>query len=165
MPGHGRNCIEPQGMSNTRAAPPCCQTLNLSRESIHRFRRKQCRLNRESVLFNNFAQSHFYRAAFPGAIATVTFSGVICSIDFPLTCTKLNSRAASNAFTASFTFERAMKFPKNTSSSACSTATTQPRYLDTGAERASGTDNPTPSFTASGAQRYSRSQTDPSLAL
>ena len=37
--------------------------------------------------------------------------------------------------------------------------------FDTNAESASGTDSPTPSFTASGAQRYSRSHTEPSLAL
>ena len=46
-----------------------------------------------------------------------TFSGVICSMDLPLTCTKLNSRAASSAFIASLIFERATKFPKNVSNS------------------------------------------------
>ena len=34
---------------------------------------------------------------------TGSFAGVICSIDLPLTWTKLSSRAASSAFTASFT--------------------------------------------------------------
>src|SRR3954469_20736419 len=106
-----------------------------------------------------------YRAALDGAGTGTTFGGVICSIDLPAMCTKLNSRAASKAFTASFTFDRAMNFPKNASSSDCSTATTQSRYFDTSAESASGTDNPTPSLTASGAQRWSRSQTEPSLAL
>src|SRR5215469_7888340 len=100
-----------------------------------------------------------------GAGAAAAFAGVICNIDFPPTCTKLSSRAASSAFTASFTRERDTKFPKNASSSACSMAITQSRYFDTSADSASGTDNPTPSFTASGSQRYNRSHTDPSLAL
>src|SRR5262249_49271022 len=101
----------------------------------------------------------------PGRGAAATFAGVICSIDFPPTCTKLNSRAASNALTASFTFERATNSPKNVSSSVGSTAITQSRYFETSAESASGTESCTPSLIASGAQRYSRSQTEPSLAL
>src|SRR5579871_1071973 len=94
-----------------------------------------------------------------------TFSGVICSIDCPLTCTKLSSRAARRALTASFTFDRAMKFPKKISRSACSMATTQSTYFESNAVSASCTDSPTPSFTASGAQRVSKSQTEPSLDL
>ena len=50
--------------------------------------------------------------------AGASFAGVICSIDLPLTWMKLSSRAASSAFTASFTRERATKFPKKVSSSA-----------------------------------------------
>src|SRR5712691_1675306 len=49
--------------------------------------------------------------------AAASFSGVICSMDRPLTWTKLSSRAASSAFTASFTRERATKFPKKLSNS------------------------------------------------
>src|SRR5579872_2187444 len=165
MPRQCRNWIEPQGIAHARAAACCCHNLYISGEAIHELRRKHRGLNRVSILLDNFMQRHLCRAALPDTGNTVTFSGVICSIDRPLTWTKLNSRAASRAFTASFTFDRATKFPKNTSSSACSTATTQSRYLDTSADSASGTDNPTPSLTASGAQRYSRSQTDPSLAL
>src|SRR5579864_4582192 len=111
------------------------------------------------------ARPCLYCAAPRGAGANATFSGVICSIDLPLTCTKLNSRAASSAFTVSFTFDRAMRFPKNTSRSACSIAVTQSTYFETSADSASGTDSPTPSFTASGAQRYSTSQTEPSFGL
>src|SRR5579863_7174692 len=112
MPCQGRNWIESQGMSHTCATAGLCQAFNISAEAIHKFRRKHRRLNPESVFLYDFAQGHLYRAALPGAAATVTFSGVICSIDRPLTWTKLNSRAASNALIASFTFDRAMKFPK-----------------------------------------------------
>src|SRR5439155_15730407 len=94
-----------------------------------------------------------HRTAGRAAETKAAFAGVICNIDFPPTCTKLNSRAASNAFTASFTFDRATKFPKNASSSPGSTAIAQSRYFEISAVSASGTDRPTPSFTASGAQR------------
>ena len=85
--------------------------------------------------------------------AAGSFSGVMCSIDFPLTWVKLNSRAASSAFIASFTRERATKFPKKVSSSAGSAAITQSMYFESNAESACCTDSPTPSRTASGAQR------------
>src|ERR1700693_4885916 len=94
-----------------------------------------------------------------------SFSGVICSIDRPLTCTKLSSRAASRAFTASLTRERATNFPKKDSNSVCSAAITQSRYFDNSAESACCTDRFTPSRTASGDQRFSSSQYDPSGAL
>src|SRR3984885_7454079 len=94
-----------------------------------------------------------------------SFSGVICSIDRPLTCTKLSSRAASRAFTASLTRERATNFPKKASNSVCSAAITQSRYFDNSADSACCTDRFTPSRTASGDQRFSSSQYDPSGTL
>src|SRR5258706_13329272 len=95
----------------------------------------------------------FTRGSGRGLATTGSFAGVICSIDRPLTCTKLSSRAASSAFTASFTRERATKFPKKVSSSVWSAATTQSRYFESNADSACCTDSPTPSLTASGDQR------------
>src|SRR5271166_173103 len=95
----------------------------------------------------------FTRGRGRGLGSTASFAGVICNIDLPLTCTKLSSRAASSAFTASFTRDRATKFPKKVSRSVCSAAITQSRYFESSADSASCTDSPTPSRTASGAQR------------
>ena len=68
---------------------------------------------------------------------------------FAATCTKLNSRAASSAFTASFIFERAMKFPKKISNSARLNRDYTIQIFRDQRGEGLGTDNPTPSFTAS----------------
>src|ERR1700722_4185674 len=104
---------------------------------------------RSSLLARRAASS----SAVLGVGSGTTFSGVICSIDLPLTIAKLNSRAANSALTASFIFDLAIKRPRKFSNSTCSTATTQPRYFVSSAVSASATDKPTPSFTASGAHR------------
>src|SRR5271163_3082613 len=94
-----------------------------------------------------------------------TFGGVTWSSDLLPTCTKLNSRAASRAWMASFTRVRGTKFERKLSTSPSSTATTQSRYFETNAESASGTEMPTPSRTTSGAQRDNSSHTDPSSTV
>src|SRR5271166_3910823 len=112
--------------------------------------------SRECVARPGVGAHGHWRPAMRCGLAEVTagsFAGVICSIDLPPTWMKLNSRAASSAFTASFTRERAAKFPKKVSSSAGSAAITQSRYFESSAESACCTDRPTPSLTASGAQR------------
>jgi len=63
------------------------------------------------------------------------------------------------------TRERETKWEKKFSTSSCSAATMQSRYLLTKADRDSPMESPMPSCTASGAQRYSTSQYDPSPTL
>src|SRR5207237_2017686 len=69
-----------------------------------------------------------------------TLAGVIWTRERFPTWTKLNSRAASKALTASFTRERGTKFPKKLSISCWSAAITQSRYVEISADRASPTD-------------------------
>ena len=80
-------------------------------------------------------------------------------------CTKLNSRAAIRALMASRTRERAMKFEKNSSTSLCSAAITQPMYFETRAVSASAREIFMPSRTGSGDQRNRTSQNAPSTGL
>src|SRR5580693_9563683 len=91
--------------------------------------------------------------------------GVTWSTDLLPTRTKLNSRAESSAWIASFTRVRGTKFARKFSTSPSSTAITQSRYFDTSAESASGTEIPTPWRTASGAQRDNSSHTEPSSTV
>jgi len=58
MPCQGCNRIESQGVSHTRATAGYCQTFNISAESIHKFRRKQRRLNSETIFLYDIAQGH-----------------------------------------------------------------------------------------------------------
>src|ERR1700685_411128 len=162
-------------MTNARSASPRRFTIDVPEKLIEQRRSKWLRKNRKAVLINclfHFGRNDdldgldeglgpsfalcprgksrvIFRAGNLSAGTAATnaiFSGVTCNIDLPDTCTKLNSRAASRAFTASFIFDRGTKLLNNDSSSACSTA------------------NPIPPFPPPGAHRESKSHDDPSLA-
>src|SRR5208283_462889 len=158
-------------MAHARSASARSSTRDSIEKALDFFNPKNSRKNCEAVLLDHVLPHQrtsllaLTRFSGRGLATTGSLAGVICSIDLPLTWTKLSSRAASSAFTASFTRERATKFPKKLSSSVSSAATTQSRYFESSAESASCTDKFTPSRTASGAQRYSTSQNEPSFAL
>src|SRR5580700_3198698 len=149
-----------QGVAHAGSTAARSRSGDCFEKSLDFFIPKNSRKNREAVILDRVLPHQraspvlaFTRVSGRGFGTTGSFAGVICSIDLPLTWTKLSSRAASSAFTASFTRERATKFPKKVSSSLCSAAMTQSRYFESSAESASGTESPTPSRTASGAQR------------